>query len=85
MAGGSHDSVTGTAAPSILSHTNLHLHHPRGLVRRRSHAHPETYDEENDPIPDEQDEGPAPVKIRYLFEGLFHSSHHDHTQYAPLP
>ena len=74
-------SVTGTAAPSIMSH--LHLH--RGLARRRSHAHPENYDEENDPIPDEQEEGPAPVKIRHVFEGIFHSSHHDHTQYVASP
>ena len=51
----------------------------RGLVRRRSHAPPpDKYKEEDDPIPDEQEEGPAPVKIRHVFEGLFHTSHHEH-------
>ncbi|CAI8008748.1 hypothetical protein GBAR_LOCUS5960, partial [Geodia barretti] len=44
MAGGSQGSLTGTAAPSITSHPHLHLHHHRGLVRRKSHAHPENYD-----------------------------------------
>jgi hypothetical protein len=55
------------------------------LARRRSHAPPpEKYDEENDPIPDAQEEGPAPVKIRHVFEGFFHSSHHDHSHEADI-
>ena len=51
----------------------------RGLARRKSHAPPGKYDED-DPIPDEQEEGPAPVTVRQVFEGLFHTSHDEHAK-----
>lgn len=56
------------------------LHH-RGVARRKSHA-PKNYDEEAVPIPDQQEEGPAPVTVRHVFEGLFHTSHHEHARLA---
>ena len=81
MAGGSQVSRnTGTLSQSELQDQQLHRY--RGLVRRKSHAPPDKYDEENDPIPDEQEEGPVPVKIRHVFEGLFHSSHHGQPRYT---
>lgn len=57
-----------------------HLH--RGLARRKNHAPPKNYDEEAAPIPDQQEEGPAPVTVRHVFEGLFHTSHHEHARLA---
>lgn len=76
MAGGSETTTADIASQGLPQS----FHFTRGLARRKSHAPPEKYDEENDPIPDEQEEGPAPVKFRHVFEGLFHSSHHEHTE-----
>ena len=72
MAGGSQASNTDTVSQGRPPPP----HFNRGLVRRKSHAPRDKFDEENDPIPDETEEGPAPVKIRHVFEGFFHTSHH---------
>ena len=79
MAGGSQTSNTDTLGGFSLG---LPPQYHRGLARRKSRAPPDKYDEENDPIPDEQEEGPAPVTVRHVFEGLFHNSHHEHAKLA---
>ena len=77
MIGGGEES----RASATVTQSQLYVHGSRAGIRRKSHAPPlDKYDEENDPIPDDQEEGPAPVKIRHVFEGLFHSSNHDHAQ-----
>lgn len=75
MAGGSTTSYSDL--PNGLSQEPLPW---RGPVRRKSHAPLGKYDEETAPIPDEQEEGPAPVTVRHVFEGLFHTSHHEHAK-----
>lgn len=74
MAGGASTASNSSHLPNGLSQER------RGPVRRKSHAPLGKYDEETAPIPDEQEEGPAPVTVRHVFEGLFHTSHHEHAK-----
>lgn len=60
------------------------LPHHRLAARRRNHAPTGVYHDEDDPLPDEQEEV-APVTVRHVLEGLFHSSHHEHARYSSAP
>lgn len=72
MAGGTQAENSGEPGGPPQLHARLN--------RRKSHPSRVGYDEENDPIPDEHEEG-HPVRVRHVLEGLFHTHHgHEHAR-----